>query len=396
MRKVTYSLKIGLVGSPDSGKDFIETYLGNISLEVTKQNGFIEYLIIHDLIPIKLKIFDGKDLNALIYNYDKIENLDVLLIVLNQNDEESLNQLNQGKFEEFKEYFFFKGISALIGVGKSKLNENGTMKEKIIQKAKELELIYAFQLDSEVSGLDQIKNKILDDFLLKFQYSSAELLEAAKDYGIELINQREQSQIEEDLQKSSENEKETPSFEDLKLMAIKKKFERSIKTIIRSSDQELLEHAEQISQELIEHLELEEIQFLDHKDESVILELIENKVEKKEMLETKEKAEEHQEIEPFTEELELSKEISIEESLKKAEPEELKVKVEQSQKETLVREKIITIDKSEGRRKCPKCGCDDNRMIHESMDKTNIVLDYPRLYGKKYRCGECGSVWRER
>ncbi|MHA1291528.1 MAG: hypothetical protein ACTSQJ_02540 [Promethearchaeota archaeon] len=57
---------------------------------------------------------------------------------------------------------------------------------------------------------------------------------------------------------------------------------------------------------------------------------------------------------------------------------------------------ILTIEKSEGRRICPKCGQDRKHMIHESIDKTNIILDYPRMYGKKYKCGTCGCVWREK
>ena len=57
---------------------------------------------------------------------------------------------------------------------------------------------------------------------------------------------------------------------------------------------------------------------------------------------------------------------------------------------------ILTIEKSEGRRRCPKCDCEDKGMLHESIDKTNIILDYPRVYGKKYKCGKCGAVWREK
>ncbi|TFG05281.1 MAG: hypothetical protein EU539_09535, partial [Promethearchaeota archaeon] len=55
-------------------------------------------------------------------------------------------------------------------------------------------------------------------------------------------------------------------------------------------------------------------------------------------------------------------------------------------------ESIMTIEKVEGRRKCPKCGNEDKLMIHESVDKSNIILDYPRMYGKKYRCGLCGCL----
>jgi len=57
---------------------------------------------------------------------------------------------------------------------------------------------------------------------------------------------------------------------------------------------------------------------------------------------------------------------------------------------------ILTIEHTEGRRKCPECDNDNPLMIHESVDKGNIILDYPRMYGKKYRCGNCGAEWREK
>lgn len=57
---------------------------------------------------------------------------------------------------------------------------------------------------------------------------------------------------------------------------------------------------------------------------------------------------------------------------------------------------IITVAPAEGRRKCPECDNDNTLMIHESVDKGNIILDYPRMYGKKFTCGQCGVQWRER
>ena len=57
---------------------------------------------------------------------------------------------------------------------------------------------------------------------------------------------------------------------------------------------------------------------------------------------------------------------------------------------------ILTIEKSEGRRKCPSCGEVNKFMIHESTDKGNIIMDYPRVYGKKFKCGKCGTEWREK
>lgn len=61
-----------------------------------------------------------------------------------------------------------------------------------------------------------------------------------------------------------------------------------------------------------------------------------------------------------------------------------------------VDDSIITIEKGEGRRKCPKCANEDKMLLHESVDKSNIILDYPRMYGKKFRCGLCGCLWREK
>jgi len=57
---------------------------------------------------------------------------------------------------------------------------------------------------------------------------------------------------------------------------------------------------------------------------------------------------------------------------------------------------ILTIEKPEGRRRCPKCNIENKMMIHETVDKSNIILDYPRVYGKKYKCGQCGQEWREK
>ena len=59
-------------------------------------------------------------------------------------------------------------------------------------------------------------------------------------------------------------------------------------------------------------------------------------------------------------------------------------------------ENIMSVERAEGqRRKCPKCGNESINKIHESLDKTRIINDYPKMYGKKYKCGMCGQEWRE-
>ena len=57
---------------------------------------------------------------------------------------------------------------------------------------------------------------------------------------------------------------------------------------------------------------------------------------------------------------------------------------------------VLTIEKSDGRRRCPSCNEENKYMIHEETDKTVIIMDYPRVYGKKWKCGKCGTIWREK
>ena len=53
-----------------------------------------------------------------------------------------------------------------------------------------------------------------------------------------------------------------------------------------------------------------------------------------------------------------------------------------------------TILESTSRRECPVCGNTRKGSIQEIVDKTHIILDYPRMYGKKLKCGACGQEWR--
>ncbi len=56
--------------------------------------------------------------------------------------------------------------------------------------------------------------------------------------------------------------------------------------------------------------------------------------------------------------------------------------------------KYRTIMDGESRRMCPSCDNTDHKFIYEETDKTHILMDYPRIYGKRYKCGKCGTLWR--
>lgn len=47
-------------------------------------------------------------------------------------------------------------------------------------------------------------------------------------------------------------------------------------------------------------------------------------------------------------------------------------------------------------RHCPRCGNHNQRMIFERTDRDYILLDYPRIYGLKTVCGNCGFEWHQK
>jgi len=54
---------------------------------------------------------------------------------------------------------------------------------------------------------------------------------------------------------------------------------------------------------------------------------------------------------------------------------------------------VVVLENPIGRKRCPSCG--NEGLIHEVDDKNIILMDYPRIYGKKNCCAECGYEWRK-
>ncbi len=46
------------------------------------------------------------------------------------------------------------------------------------------------------------------------------------------------------------------------------------------------------------------------------------------------------------------------------------------------------------RRRCPTCLNTNKKFIREFPDKSNIIMQYPRIYGKMYKCGLCTTTWK--
>jgi len=198
LKKISYSLNIGLVGPKESGKEIFIDYLKRNALEasfisdVIKNVNYHEILTIFDHIPMKSRIFMAKDLDKLIYNYDKIKNLDILILALDIFEPSLLCSYEKDKLEELNEYFMFKGMTLLVGIDTESIFNKTNSRLKIeqdvlVQKAQELNVLYCFELQNRTSDLKELFDKIFGDFLFKFKMTSPDLYESARQYGQTLI-----------------------------------------------------------------------------------------------------------------------------------------------------------------------------------------------------------------
>ena len=87
----------------------------------------------------------------------------------------------------------FQGMSVLVGLD-VELIVNGTPSKdfrisryNLVQKAKELDILYCFEILNKKNDLLGFYNKLLGDFTFKFQFTNPEILEKAKDYGKTLL-----------------------------------------------------------------------------------------------------------------------------------------------------------------------------------------------------------------
>ncbi|MFX1411047.1 MAG: hypothetical protein ACFFA6_11895 [Promethearchaeota archaeon] len=194
MKKISYSLRIGLIGNNNSGKEFLLNYLEDIAIEKYLSDEKFEVLLIHKKIPFKIKVFSAENFrNVILEQSVKFSKLDILVMVLNLNDLNSIKEYKKEIFEEFRHFFLFQGLSIIIGMDVIQMIEGSSSNSlrisrfNLIKKAKELNLLYCFEIYNKERDISNVYNKILDDFIFKFQYSTPELFEQAKIYGKELI-----------------------------------------------------------------------------------------------------------------------------------------------------------------------------------------------------------------
>jgi len=138
-----------------------------------------------------MKIFSMEDLNVLILNYEDIQKLDMIILAMSIYEIDSFKEINKELFENFVKDYRFQGSSVLAGIDvKSVINSNSQnfriIQSDIITKAKELNILYTFEITNKSTDLSELFNKILDDFIYKIRIKTPELFDQARNYGKEL------------------------------------------------------------------------------------------------------------------------------------------------------------------------------------------------------------------
>ena len=201
MKKITYTINFAFISSNISSNElekeiFIE-YLKKMAIEnnVREKNNInespLEFLIIFREIPIKIRLFLYKSFENIKFNNEKITNIDVIVFIFNILDFNSLQSFNLESFEEFKKNISFTSrISVLAGIdleNNNNVDKNRISRNQMIEKSKDLDVLYTYEIKKDDRDISQFFEKILDDFVLKFYYSSPELFDLAKLYGKELL-----------------------------------------------------------------------------------------------------------------------------------------------------------------------------------------------------------------
>jgi hypothetical protein len=199
LKKISFSLHIGFVGLQDSGKEILLDFFKEKSIEtsytdISDDEGVYEFFLVFKQIPIKLKVFLAEDIKYLITNRERIKRLDTMILALNLYNLSSKNKYFKEDIDEFIEKYGFNGMSALIGLDVELISEKSPSKDfrisryNLVQKAKELDVLYCFEILNKKNDLLDLYNKILGDFTFKFQFTNPEILEKAREYGKTLIN----------------------------------------------------------------------------------------------------------------------------------------------------------------------------------------------------------------
>ncbi len=327
---------------------------------------------------------------------------------LNQKDEEKeklseklkiltqeMNEMKDKESDSVKEEILLKtqnSLNALIEDYSRLENTNKELKEKIAKLQQEIDKSTEKSEETEGEGLKQEIDK------LKSQISSLEEKNNSLIHNIQLLEGKSSTSEELDIlteklkQNNSQLEKENKELSD-KLEELKRdklrifKYEKQISDLNMKINQ--LEEANKLLKKRDSILLAKTITAMEQQVtqkstkvqmpkvkplQSNIVEEIKPKVPSK-VVEEQEKP--ILETQPIKEDLKQAPIPRSEESQMSIELPKVEIEVETTRKW-----------------QCPHCGNTNKAQIRELDDKTRLIYSYPKIYAKKYICGQCGKEWK--
>ncbi len=189
MKEFSYTINLGLVGTEDSKKKIFLDYLKQIALKFDSKDLIWKFFFLFEGIPIKLKAILAESFEDLISKKIPFKRFDAIMIAANIYNDKSINNINIENYTKFSQRFLFDGISVLLGIDtflilkKKPPNERRINEFSLIQKTRELELLYCFKIQNLQRDVKDVFDKILNDIYFKLEFLNPELFERAKVYG---------------------------------------------------------------------------------------------------------------------------------------------------------------------------------------------------------------------
>ena len=186
MKDIIFSINLGLIGTEYSRLEIFIDYLKEIALKFTSENLIYEFYLQFEGILIKLRVVIADRFEELIRRSEDFKHFDVIIIAVNIYESGSISSYTIQNYSDFRNYFFFNGISVLVGVDtflifqKEPPNERNITEINLIQKTKELEFLYCFKIQDIKKDISDIFSKVLNYINLKLQFINPELFKRAK------------------------------------------------------------------------------------------------------------------------------------------------------------------------------------------------------------------------
>ena len=166
MKDIIFSINLGLIGTEYSRLEIFIDYLKEIALKFTTENLIYEFYLQYEGILIKLRVVIAEKFEDLIQRSEDFKHFDVIIMAVNIYESNSISNYTIQNYSDFRNYFFFNGISVLVGVDtflifqKEPPNERKITEINLIQKTRELEFLYCFKIQD-------IKKDVSDIFSLQ-------------------------------------------------------------------------------------------------------------------------------------------------------------------------------------------------------------------------------------